>query len=533
MTLHTHAIRLVTSRNSSTPINVHRKRAGGRNPLDILDCEERFQMLVDCVSDYAIYMLDPAGIVRSWNLGAERIKGYSAAEILGQHISCFFLPEDVERGKPKYLLEVAAGVGRSEDEGYRVRKDGSRFWANVVLTAVRNEDGNLIGFAKITRDLTERRKAEERLRESEERFRVLVDGIVDYGIFMLNPAGVVVSWNTGAERVMGYTSAEILGKHFSCFFLPEDVQAGRPARELDIAGAVGSTVEQGWRLRKDGSRFWADITVSALRDNDGRLIGFAKVNRDLTSRKAAEDQIEHLRDELRAQNDALTTTNADLEAFSRSMAHDLKAPVRHINAYAELLLRDHQSSMPDEAVEHVAHIKKSAGRMANLVNDLLSWFTIARREAKTGMVALQPLVNAVVGEFAAETISRSVEWRISPLFEVECDRGLVQIVLQNLIGNALKFSRERAHTIIEIGHVMTGSGRVIFVRDNGIGFDMQHAGKLFHAFERLHPYSAYEGTGIGLTIVARIVQKHGDRIWVDAAPDQGATFSFTLEASSG
>ena len=245
------------------------------------------------------------------------------------------------------------------------------------------------------------------------------------------------------------------------------------------------------------------------------------------------DQIEHLRDELRAQNDALTTTNADLEAFSRSMAHDLKAPVRHINAYAELLLRDHQSSMPDEAVEHVAHIKKSAGRMANLVNDLLSWFTIARREAKTGMVALQPLVNAVVGEFAAETINRSVEWRISPLFEVECDRGLVQIVLQNLIGNALKFSRERAHTIIEIGHVMTGSGRVIFVRDNGIGFDMQHAGKLFHAFERLHPYSALEGTGIGLTIVARIVQKHGGRIWVDAAPDQGATFSFTLEAPPG
>ena len=382
-------------------------------------------------------------------------------------------------------------------------------------------------------DLTERRKAEERLRESEERFRVLVDGIIDYGVFMLNPAGVVVSWNSGAERVMGYTSAEIIGKHFSCFFAPEDVQTGRPARELDIASAIGNTIEQGWRLRKDGSRFWADITVSALRDKDGRLIGFAKVNRDLTARKAAEDQIELLRQELQNRNETLTNANADLEAFSRAMAHDLKAPVRHINAYVEMLLRDHQSSMPREAIEHVTHIRKSAGRMADLVSDLLSWFSVSRREIRIGKVALQPLVKTVVDEFAAETINRNIEWRISPLFEMECDRGLVQIVLQNLIGNALKFSRQRDHAIIEIGHVISGSGRVIFVRDNGIGFDMQHAGKLFHAFERLHPYSALEGTGIGLTIVARIVQKHGGRIWVDAAPDQGATFSFTLEAPPG
>ncbi len=533
MTMHTHAIRLATSRNSAIPIAAHIKRGGGRNPLDILDCEERFQMLVDSVSDYAIYMLDPAGIVRRWNLGAERIKGYTSAEILGRHFSCFYLPEDVERGKPTYLLEVAASVGRSEDEGYRVRKDGSRFWANVVLTAVRNQNGNLIGFAKITRDLTERRNAEERLRESEERFRVLVNGIVDYGVFMLNPVGVVVSWNTGAERVMGYTAAEIVGKHFSCFFPPEHVQAGCPARELDIAGAIGSTTEQGWRLRKDGTRFWADVSVSALRDSEGRLIGFAKVNRDLTVRKAAEDLIEQLRDELQTRNEALTSANADLETFSHSMAHDLKAPVRHINAYAELLLRDHRSDMPNEAIKYVEHIRKSAGRMTGLVSDLLSWFTISRREVSPGMVALQPLVKTVVGEFAAETINRSIEWRISPLFELECDRGLVQIVLQNLIGNALKFTRQRAHTIIEIGHVLTGSGRVIFVRDNGIGFDMQQAGRLFHAFERLHPHSAYEGTGIGLSIVARVVQKHGGRIWADALPDQSATFSFTLEAPPG
>ncbi len=524
-------IRLVAQNDNPAPIGPRIKRAGGKNPLDILDCEERFQTLVDSVVDYAIFMLDQAGVVRSWNAGAERIKGYTAAEILGEHISRFYPPADVERGKPKYLLEVAAGVGRCEDEGYRVRKDGSRFWANVVLTAVRNTDGDLIGFAKVTRDLTERRAMEQTLRESEERFRILVDGIVDYGIFMLNPVGVVTSWNTGAERLTGYTAAEIIGQHFARFFLPEDVAAGHPARELDVAAALGSVAEQGWRLRKDGSRFWADITVAALRDNDGRLIGYAKVNRDMTTRKATEDLIEKLRQELYAQNETLAAANADLEAFSRSMAHDLRAPVRHINAYADILLRDCKTGIPAEALEHVEHIKKSAGRMSDLISDLLSWFTISRRSVKTGAVALQPLVKSIIAEFEAETLHRNVEWRVSNLFELECDRGLVQIVLQNLIGNALKFTRTRVHTVIEIGHVVTDSGRVIFVRDNGIGFRMEYAGKLFQAFERLHPYSAYEGTGIGLTIVARIVQKHGGKIWADAAPDQGATFSFTLEES--
>jgi len=232
---------------------------------------------------------------------------------------------------------------------------------------------------------------------------------------------------------------------------------------------------------------------------------------------------------LQHRNENLAAANADLEAFSRSMAHDLNAPVRHILAYADMLLRDFKDSMPAEALDHVSHIKKSAVRMSDLVRDLLGWFSIARRPVKAHTVALQPLVKSVIAEFAVETLNRNVEWRVSELFEAECDRGLVLLLLQNLIGNALKFTRTRERAVIEIGHVVTEDDRVVFVRDNGVGFNMDYVGKLFHAFERLHPASDFEGTGIGLTIAARIVQKHGGRIWADAAPDKGATFHFTLD----
>jgi PAS domain S-box-containing protein len=519
-------IRLVAQNDNPPPPKA--RATDGAQRAQILSCEARFQTLIDSVVDYAIYMLDPAGIVRSWNAGAERIKGYTAEEILGQHFSRFFPVADVERGKPKYLLEVAAGTGRYEDEGYRVRKDGSQFWANVVLTAVRDADGALTGFAKITRDLTERRKAEQALRESEERFRLLVDGIIDYGIFMLNPAGIVTSWNPGAERLMGYEAREIIGRSFDCFFLPEDVQAGVARNELDTAAAAGRCEGQAWRQRRDGTRFWADFAVSALRDSDDRLIGFAKVTRDLTSRRAAEEQIENLRLDLQRRNENLAAANADLEAFSRSMAHDLKAPVRHILAYADIILRDYKDALPAEALDHVSHMKKSAVRMSDLVRDLLGWFNITRRPVKAHTVALQPLVKSVIAEFAVETLDRNVEWRVSDLFDAECDHGLVLLLLQNLIGNALKFTRSRERAVIEIGHVVTEHGNVAFVRDNGVGFDMQYVGKLFHAFERLHPAAEFEGTGIGLTIAARIVQKHGGRIWADATPGKGATFHFTL-----
>jgi PAS domain S-box-containing protein len=249
------------------------------------------QLAIDGIRDYAIFLLKPDGTVASWNEGARVIKGYSASEIVGQSFTRFYTPEDARSGKPLRLLAQAANEGRVEEEGWRVRKDGSRFWADVVITAVRGPDGALQGFVKITRDLTERRAAEEAVRQAEERIRQMVDSIKDYAIFLLDPTGRVASWNTGAERLKGYAAHEIIGHSFARFYPEEEVRAGKPARELAIAGSEGRFEEEGWRVRKDGSRFWANVILSAVRDGRGELVGFTKVTRDMTDRKRADELV--------------------------------------------------------------------------------------------------------------------------------------------------------------------------------------------------------------------------------------------------
>jgi PAS domain S-box-containing protein len=255
---------------------------------------DEYALLIDSVQDSAIFMLDTEGHVATWNLGAEKIKGYTASEIVGTHFSKFYTPEDIAAGAPTDELSVARAEGRVELEGWRLRKDGSRFWANVTITALRDESGKLRGFAKVTRDLTERRRVQEELARSEERFRLLVEAVSDYAIYMLDPSGRVTTWNSGAEKINGYASAEILGQHFAVFFVPEDVRAGKPDLELKTARSHGRIEDEGWRLRKDGSRFWANAVVTAVRDAHGRLLGFAKVTRDLTARRVAEETAREL-----------------------------------------------------------------------------------------------------------------------------------------------------------------------------------------------------------------------------------------------
>jgi PAS domain S-box-containing protein len=254
--------------------------------------EERFRLFVESVQDYAIFMLDPGGLVTSWNAGAGRIKGYAASEILGRHFSCFYTKEDLAVEKPKNLLEVAAKFDRAEDEGWRVRKDGSKFWAQVVITALRDESGQLIGYGNLTRDLTERRRAEMALRRSESRFRQLTEAVQDYAIFMLDAEGYVDTWNLGAKRIKGYDASEIVGKHFSVFYPEAERNAGKPAADLGKAAQEGRTQTEGWRVRKDGSRFWGSLTITAVRDDSGKLVGFSKVTRDITEQTLAQKALE-------------------------------------------------------------------------------------------------------------------------------------------------------------------------------------------------------------------------------------------------
>jgi PAS domain S-box-containing protein len=267
--------------------------------------DEPFRLFVESVGDYALFMLDPDGRIASWNTGAERTKGYRASEIIGQHFSTFYSKEHVRSGKPQRLLAVAESEGHVEDEGWRIRKDGSRFWANVTITAVRDASGSLIGFGKVTRDLTKQRRAELALRRSEERSRLFVDAVQDYAIFMLDPEGCVSTWNTGAERIKGYKASEIIGQHFSRFYGDEDVRAGKPAWELDVATKDGRFEDEGWRVRKDGSRFWANVIITPVRDSAGDLLGFTKVTRDFTERMIAQKSLEESKQRLQESEKSL------------------------------------------------------------------------------------------------------------------------------------------------------------------------------------------------------------------------------------
>jgi diguanylate cyclase (GGDEF)-like protein/PAS domain S-box-containing protein len=312
--------------------------------LELRASEERFRLMVEGVQDYAILMLDADGNVATWNDGAQRFKGYHADEIIGKHFSVFYPPEDVAAGKPEQLLETAAATGRIEDEGWRVRQDGTRFWANVVITALRGHDGALAGFGKITRDLTERRAGELELRASEERFRLMVENVADYGILMLDADGNVATWNSGAQRIKGYRADEIIGKHFSIFYPPEEATAGKPQRCLETAIKQGRFQEEGWRMRQDGTRFWANVVITALRDRDGVLRGFGKITRD----RSYEQELEQLAD-----RDPLTGV-LNRRSFGRELASHVSRVARY-GASGSVLMID---------LDHFKHFNDTQGHSA-------------------------------------------------------------------------------------------------------------------------------------------------------------------------
>ena len=261
--------------------------------------QEAFPLFIDRIEDYAVFMLDPGGRIATWNAGAERVKGYKENEILGRHFSVFYPDEDVRQGKPQQLLDTALKNGRVHDDGWRVRKDGSRFWASVSITPVKDTSGKLIGFGKVTQDRTEQMRGELALRRSEERARLFIEAVQDYAIFMLDPDGNVSTWNTGAERIKGYKASEIVGQHFSVFYPEADLRLDKPNWELEIAKAKGRCEDDGWRIRKDGSRFWAHVVITAIKDHSGELLGFCKVTQDATERMQAQQRIEESEKSLR------------------------------------------------------------------------------------------------------------------------------------------------------------------------------------------------------------------------------------------
>jgi PAS domain S-box-containing protein len=508
-------------------------------PRPLRDSEDRFQLLVAAVEDYAIFMLDPQGQILSWNEGAERIKGYTAAEIIGQHFSRFYLPEEVATGKPARLLAAAAQAGRYAEEGWRLRKDGTRFWASVVITPIYAETGELRGFGKVTRDMTERRAAEETLRQSEERFRLLVEGVRDYAIFVLDPQGYVTSWNTGAELIKGYTAAEIIGQHFSRFYLPAEIAADKPQRELEIAREEGRYEEEGWRLRKDGTLFWASVLINPLYDHTGLLRGFAKITRDLSERKRSMEERELLRRrEMELEIERATRRQMELTVQARDQffaiaSHELKTPLTTILGSAQLQVRRlaRLEQVPLTEQQRAQTILNQALRLQRLINSLLD---VTRLQDDRFSLNLEPLDIVDLTRRLADELRPMLShhqlamWLPDTPVVIEGDRDRLEQVLQNLLQNAVKYSPGGGRIAVEID--ADASEVRIAVSDSGVGIPDAEIPRIFERFYRASnvEMGQINGMGVGLYVVKEIIAFHGGTVEVTSRIGEGSRFCLRL-----
>ena len=488
-----------------------------------LEFDEIFRRLVDSVAEYAIFIVDSEGRVESWNLGAERMKGYTAEEIIGKHFSVFYTPADCAENVPAQDLRTAAKNGNFEDIGWRIRKNGSRFWASAVISRIEDANGNLLGYGCITRDLSERRL-------SELRYRLLVEGVIDYAIFSMDPKGYITSWNLGAERIKGYKPEEIIGKHFSIFYTDEDRAAGLPETVLQTATSEEHFAGEGWRVRKDGSRFWSSIVVTALRDDEGNLYGFSKVTRDMTERKQLLDAVEHHSRELELRVQEREESNAELEAFAYSVSHDLRAPLRAIAGFAGALREDCGASLDDRGRDYLSEITSAASRMNILVQDLLDYGRVSRIDMPIESIRLADAVANAIDQLKDDRRGSLTVSVPSDLFVEGHPRVLPQVIL-NFLTNAFKFHFPHATPDVRVAAERRDGHVRLNVYDNGIGIEAKHQERIWQVFERLHERETYPGSGIGLAIVKRAVTRMNGRYGVESVPGDGSTFWIELAES--
>jgi PAS domain S-box-containing protein len=491
--------------------------------------EGPYRLLVNGIVDYAIYMLDPDGRVVSWNPGARRFKGYEAEEIIGQHFSRFYTAEDQVAGLPARALAQAENEGRFEQEGWRVRKDGSTFWAHVVIDPIRASDGELLGFAKITRDLSERREGELALRQSQEQFRLLVLGVTDYAIYMLDPTGHVSNWNPGAERIKGYRRDEIVGQHFSRFYTEEDRAAGAPEAALATAAREGRFEKEGWRLRKDGSRFWAHVVIDAIRDEQGEVIGFAKVTRDITERLEGQKALEEAREALfQAQKmDAIGQ-------LTGGIAHDFNNLLMAVIGSLDLVIK---RIPPDPRITPLLNnAMQGAQRGAALTQRLLAFarkqdLKLEAVDVPTLVAGLTPLLERAIGPRVG--IDARLPHRL-PL--VLTDPFQLETALLNLAVNARDAMPDGAGAITITGDaVRVGAGDPglsegeyvrLAVTDEGEGMDTETLARAVEPF--FTTKGVGKGTGLGLSMVHGLASQSGGRLSIDSRSGEGTTVTLWL-----
>jgi PAS domain S-box-containing protein len=519
--LHTRKIPLVNSAGATEYLlGISDDITVQKNAMQALrENEERFRLVLDGVRDYAIFMIDPEGYIVSWNTGAQRIKGYTPEEAIGKHISLFYTPEANERDEPMQNLRIAEKKGSYETEGWRVRKNGERFWANVIFTALYDHENKLRGFAKITRDETERKQAEDELLKSNERF---------FKIFNLSPVATIITEKSDGKiiyandayiKLFGFEKTRVIGKTSTELkvLAPEDrasiiklMEDGRP--RIDSLEVKFRTVK--------GEEKDLLIHLDTL-EMDGRKC-YVTALLDISERKKTEERMLKL-------NEELQNVNKELEAFTYSVSHDLRAPLRAVNGYANMIQEDYGKVLDEEGGRLLDVIRYNAEKMGRLIDDLLAFSRLGRKELDLTKEDMNQLVDGVLIDLGKSN-KITADIRVGKLHAAKVDYGLMHQVMLNLISNAVKYSSKNPKPVVEIASKKENNEIIFSVKDNGVGFDMKYADKLFGVFQRLHSMEEFEGTGVGLAIVQRIVNKHNGRVWAEAKKDEGATFYIALPA---
>jgi PAS domain S-box-containing protein len=499
------------------------------HPVDFGTDAERFHFLVDAVTDYAIYLLDNDGFVRSWNSGAERLKGYLPGEIIGRHYSNFFTPEDRSGKLPWKILDAVRDQGRHETEGWRVRKDGSRFWASAVIHKVRDAEGRHIGFAKVTRDITARKAAHDALVDSERKFRILVHGVTDYAIYMLDPNGIVTNWNPGAERIKQYTADEIVGQHFSRFYTDSDRAAGKPARALHISATEGRFEAEGWRVRKDGTLFWANVVIDPIRDEQGALLGYSKITRDITERREAQKVLQETQTQL-----AQVQKMEALGQLTGGVAHDFNNLLMVVSGYIPMI----KQRMVDDprGLRAAEAIEAAAKNGAALTRQLLSF---SRRQTLNPTViklnetveAARPILKSVAGG----TVKCEI-WIPATVWPVRSDPSELELAVINLCVNArdamehggtISISAENVRlTGKEFASELQGDFVALTVADTGHGIPPDILAKVFDPF--FTTKGVGKGTGLGLSQVHGFTHQAGGTIGITSSVGHGTQVTLYL-----
>ncbi|WP_017517889.1 PAS domain S-box protein [Pseudomonas nitroreducens] len=494
--------------------------------------DARYRLLVEAVTDYAIYMLDPDGRVSSWSSGAQRLKGYAADEILGQHFSRFYTPADREAGLPELALGEAARVGRYESEGWRLHRDGSSFWAHVVIDAIRDDSGELLGFAKITRDRTEQHQTEQALRRSEQHFRLLVNGVTDYALYMLDPSGNVTSWNPGAARIKGYHPEEIIGRRFDCFYCDEDRQGGIPEASLSTALAEGRYEEERLQMRKDGSRFWANIVIDPVYDDAGELMGFAKITRDITDKRRAQEELEHARDEL-IQSQKMES----LGQLTGGVAHDFNNLLTVILGGLQVLQR-HLPKDNDKVQTIWKNALEATRRGAQLTQRMLAF---ARKQRLFPQPLHLPTLLQEMSELLVSSLGPTISLETRFPLQLDCvmsDQNQLELAIINLATNArdampdggsITFSARNAVVAPrQSGKLAPGEYVCLAVTDSGQGMSEDTLRRAAEPFFTTKPTG--KGTGLGLSIVHGLAQQQGGALLLRSTPGMGTTAEIWLPA---